>query len=451
MIKTTETLGRITKLNAFLTPLKLMRSKAVTELQVLGINAQQKLSSNDFSLDIVKNIIKEDLSRIKTGVMKDKNLLEIYEKVIDGARTPEELDKCIMKLHKDTSSLTTFNLKKTNNGQNGPTYLINYTRPSKKNTLPQLRNYVVKWSNWNEICSLRLYDLIVQTLFPQIFAIPKTAALDFDKQIHEKGDGDVCALGEVTSAYLKQSFLDIVGKSIQTDDAQLMLMEKVKGSNLIDFAQTKYQYLTAGEKSDLFQKMGNLAMIDLLIGNTDRLIQTRYDANTKEYLLENTTSNLGNLMIDWFPDECKFPTLYAIDNGIKKELISNEIEKVSYNQFIQNLLEDSNKMETLADMMVQSMKNSFHDIAELMAESSKETLTVTRAKFDSIMNDLQNSDAPKVGLINGLKEMSSNFKEVILPFWNSEDALKLKNYLKDNHPPLLDAVSERFQILNFKG
>lgn len=253
------------------------------------------------------------------------------------------------------------------------------------------------------------------------------------------------------SAYLKKSFLDIVGKSNQTHDAQLMLMEKVKGSNLIDFAQTKYEELKLVEKCDLFRKMGHLAMLDLLIGNTDRLIQTRYDTETKQYQLDDLTANLGNLMIDWLPNEDKLPELYAIDNGIKTELITDEMQIKAYNTFIQNQFENPNMIAPLADIIIYSIKTSFQDIAELLTEFSGYPLDQSLAKFEFIMNDLQNPDVAKISLIKGLEEMSSNLKESLLLFWNSKEADKIRGHLKDNHPTLLDAVSERFQKFNFKG
>ncbi len=451
VIQSTHTLKRITQLNDSLAGLKLMRSKAISALHILGTIAKKELSLDQISFDEVKMKVKKGLSEIKTGVKINKSLLEIYEKAIDASENPKQLDKCFSKLLKDTSSITTFNLQKTNNGQNGPTHIISYTRTSKKCLLPQLRNYVVKWSNWNEICSWRLYDVISKSLHMKTIELSKIAALDFKRLIHEKGDWVSESLEETISTDLKQLFIDILGRSIQTTDAQLMLMEKVKGSNLIDFAQTKYQYLDIEEKCDLFQKMGHLAMLDLLIGNTDRLIQTRYDANAKQYLLENITANLGNLMIDWFPDEDRFPLLYAIDNGIKTELITDVTQKDAYNKFIRNQFEDANMKADLADTIIGSIKNSFQDNAEVLAESSKESLTETLAKFDPILKDLQNSDVLKNALVKGLEEMSWKLKEDLLPFWNNNEALKLKRHLNDNFPTLLEAVSERFQIFNSKG
>lgn len=417
MMQSVDTLGRLTNLERSLNPSKIMRSKAISALQLVGTNAQKELEGGA-NLEIVKNTMKERLREINMGLRPNKNLLDIYEKAIDGANTPKKLQKCVSKLQKDTISLPTFMLQKTDQGQNGPTHLVSYTRTS-KNHLPAVRSYVVKWSNWNEICTSKLYDAIS---YP--FAVPSISVLDFEKPTP-----------------LKQSFLDIVGESNQTQDTQLMLMEKVNGSNFIDFAKTKYQYLSEEEKRDLFQKMGQLAMLDLMIGNTDRLIQAYYHTDEEQYRLEDVSANLGNLMIEWFPKEGKLPKLYAIDNGVKPELITDETEKAAYIQFIQ----DTNNVNGLADVMIRFIQKSFQDTAERLAETTKKPLKETKALFADILTDLKTSTLPKIALAKGLEEMLSNFEKG-LPNDKAPE-----NYLKNNHPALLDAVAERLLTLNFRG
>jgi hypothetical protein len=444
VIQSTDTLGRIYKLHNSL--LNRGRGEAMTALKEYGESVKQVLPSDN--MDIAKMTIRLALSQFKTGVRPNKNLEDIYFKAIDDARTPEELKKCISKLIKDTASILTFNLQKTNKGQNGPTHLISYTRSSKKCDLsPTLRNYVVKWSNWNEICSWRLYDTFSKILSSPIFSIPKTSVLDFPGSIHECADWNSHKLEKETITHLKQLLLGVVGKSIQIDDLQLMLMEKVKGSNLIDFAETKYPFLKEDQKIDLFRKMGHLAMLDLLIGNTDRLIQTEYDAKTNQYRLENLTANLGNLMIDWDPNEDKLPELYAIDNSVKKELILDKMHKDKYNEFLQDQFKDS---IPIINTIIRSIQKSFDDIAEELSENSNGTLQESLAKFKSILDDLQKVQL-KIAMKNGLEEMTQAFSQDLLPFWNSFDALKIKNHLDANHPELLKAISERFQTFNFTG
>lgn len=441
VMQSTDTLNRLAKLQDSLSNSRVMRSKAINSLQMIGETAKKELTSDN--MDIVRNVIKKDLSEIKAGIKQDKNLELVYAKVLNEANSPEHLNKSISKLIKDSSSILTFNVQKTNKGQNGPTHLISYTRSSKKCDLPNFRNYVVKWSNWNEICSWRLYDVISRSLLLQTFTVPKAVVLDFQAAVHENVDWGSIELKDETIAHLNQSFHEIVGPSIQKDDLQLMLMEKVKGSNLIDFAQTKYLLLKEEEKIDLFQKMGRLAMLDLLIGNTDRLIQTENDA--LKYQLVDLTANLGNLMINWFPNEGKLPELYAIDNGVKKELISDEIQKEHYDQFIQKIFNNPNEIVVLADAIIRSIQKSFLDIAEELAETSNDSLQVTQARFKPISDDLEKSDTLKLALEKGLTEMHQSFSQDLLPFWDSEKSLKIKNHLEDHYPTLLKAISTRFK------
>lgn len=435
VVKSANTLGRLNRLNDYLVVSGFMRSKGIKALRDFWVQIQNDLSQAS-NLESMSRTIKEGLSQITTGLKRDKKIHDCYVESIEAARTIKELNKCINKNVKDIESLLTFVFQKTQKGQNGPTHLISYTRS--KDSFPQFRNYVVKWSNWNEICSWRLYSVISKS-----FVVPKTAALDFEKNLHEQGNEIAYELDDQISAYLKQSFLDAVGKSTQVQDAQLMLMEKVRGSNLIDFTETKYKFLNQEQKVDLFQKMGNLAMLDLLMGNTDRLIQTKYDGTS--YQLEDLTANLGNLMIEWLPNEDQALELYAIDNGITSALITNETQKNAYNQFVQSQLKDANQMSVIADTIIRSIINSFKDVAE----DSTNRLAALE-KFDPMLNDLK-TDALKTALEKGLQEMFCEFKDHILPFWDSEKSLKVKNHLEKNHPALLNVISERFQLFKIKG
>lgn len=449
VVQSTDTLVRLVKLHNSLLNAKLVRTEAMTALRELGEITMIELSSD--SLDVVKMTVRIAMGQIKKGVRPQKNLGDTYSNAIDGARTLDELKKCISKLIKDTSSILTFNLQRTNKGQNGPTHLISYTRASKKCDRPNLRNYVVKWSNRNEICSWRLYDVFSKISPFPIFTVPKVAALDFDGPgIHEDAEWNSNELKDETSAYIKQSFLGIVGKNIHVDDSKLMLMEKVKGSNLIDFAQTKYSYMSADEKSDLFRKMGYLAMLDLLIGNTDRLIQTEYNTKTGEYRLEDLTANLGNLMIDWFPNEDKLPELYAIDNSVKTELVVSKVQKDKYNELVKDL-NHRDKMAILSDVIIRSIQKSIQDIAEELTETTNETFQESLDKFKPFLEDLCKSDLVKSSLKNGLEEMSQSFTQEFLPFWDSQKTLQIKKYLKDHHPEFFDAISKRFRMFNVNG
>jgi hypothetical protein len=445
VLQTTNTLCRLSQLNDSLAHVKTMRSKGLKEIQDIGEKAKEQLLYND--LDEVKMTMKTALSSIKTGVRENKDISKIYATHIEAATTVNELNKCIRHLLKDSSSLLTFSLEKSDKGQNGPTYIVSYARPSKKYSKPPHREYVIKWTNGNEICSWRLYDIFSQNLPLQPFIVSKVATLDFDKQLHEMGDQTRSILEKQTAIDLKQSLISVVNKSKNPNDTLIMLIEKISGSNLIDFVRVKYPLLKPEEKQNLFEKMGQLAMLDFLLGNTDRLIQTSYNMATKQYQCENQTANLGNLMVDWFPNEGKFPYLYAIDNGIKPQLITDDAEKIAYKQFVHNYFVDSQMIGSLADLIADSMKKSCVEHAELST-----TLDITLAQklkeFEPLMNDLKDPGFLIKSLEKGLNEMSIALKEWLPSFWGNYQALKIKIYLKENYSMLLDAVSERIEILN---
>ncbi len=424
VFQSVNALERLTRLNDCLVTSNFMRNRAVSALQDLWRNAEEDLRLK-VPFDVVYQNVKKELKGIKSGVKTDKNLWNVYKECLRN--TP------ISKLYKDTFSLQTFFLQRTNKGQNGPTHLVSYTRKCNRDGQITVRSYVIKWTNWNEICSWRLYDL-----FAKNWIVPKAAALDFQKCIHEKPDLSCVKLNDRVANDLKQRFLGVVGQNIHPSDSQLMLMEKVKGANLIDFAQTKYPYLNMEEKHDLFRKMGQLAMLDLLYGNTDRLVQTNYDFKTEKYQLEDLTANLGNLMVHWVKDE-GVPELYAIDNGMKLELVTDEKHKEAYNTFIQDQVV---KRPAVIYTIFSSIQKSFGDVAEQLSEKSSKPLKDSLKNFECILGDLKTSHNLKAAMEKGFIETTNDFQKLL-----SHDT----SLINDHHPALHEAMKERFQSFLLKG
>ena len=191
--------------------------------------------------------VKERMIAALDTLQNQPTIYKIYISLLDKATTPEALAKCAKKFIKDIASLNTFALVKTTLGANGPTHIVGYSRFCTKSIFAARRDYVVKWTNWNEIHSSHLYETLTQNL-PHgnqvpLFCVPKTAALDFDKQIHEMSDGTQIPLEQETTCHLKQSFLATAGENNSSSDTQIAFFEKINGTNLFEFVHTKYRDL----------------------------------------------------------------------------------------------------------------------------------------------------------------------------------------------------------------
>lgn len=429
LIPSTNTLWRVNQLNFSIHPLKIYRDKVIRKIEEI----RDVCLEGD--LDQRKIAITQYLNEIKEGLRENQNITQIYASEIDSASSCEELSKFINLLLADLKTLSTFSLKKASRGQFGPTHIISYKRRSA--TPLKNRDYVIKWTNWNEICTSRLLALFAEHL--NSFRIPKLAVLDLENQIHETGNGlrSELPLKDITN--LKKKFADTVGKSNFPQDTKLVFMEKVSGSNLVDFAKTEYAKLHEKQKQDLFKKMGMIAMIDLILGNTDRLIQTAYAA--QEYSLDNQSANFGNLMISWTGAVDEMPILYTIDSGINSDLISNTERKKSYKRFLQIYLNE-NSIPDLAKSIAASMEKSLEDYANLETEN-KMPLNIAREKFHCLQEDLNNPEIFQQPLEKGLKTMLSELKKNLSHFWSGS----IQEYLKKNQPEMFETLSEQLNIL----
>lgn len=224
-------------------------------------------------------------------------------------------------------------------------------------------------------------------------------------------------------------------------DNQILLMEKISGSNLFDFAREKHENLSIAQKEKLFERLSRLAFLDVIMGNFDRLIQVNYDKQADSFKLTDLESNLGNVMIIWSGEESEQPELYAIDNGVDPLLVEDPKYKEKYLQFLEKLLSSSKMAENLADFMAQSMLNCL----ETNAKEEEEKIDIE--KFTSFREDLSIEGIARPAFARGITRMMDHLRTTLLPSWESEKSEPLKNYLLTIYPELLQAVSERLTII----
>ncbi len=420
------------------------------QLKTIWEKASLQLASSN--LNDVKETMKSALSTIENV----DPVYKIYTTMIDDATTPEALGKCSRKLLKDIASLSfAFEKTKTSAGINGPTYIVGYSRYSSKCALSKRRDYIVKWTSWNEIYSSRIYDALSQFLSSknQPFLVPKLAALDFDKRIHDQHDCKQLSLEEETAAHLKQSYRAIAGKNTNKEETQIILVEKINGSNLFDFVTMKYKFLNLHQKQALFKKIGQLCILDLAIGNPDRLAPAFEFGFGNQFTFKPTLpANFCNVMIDWEPNTSNSDPLmefYAIDNGFDSDLISNKDQDKAYQQFLSNNLCSTYKaLQALVTMTLTSLSEGI--LLKIKTAGAPRAVQKTGIACKLFQEDLKNNNIAYNALLLGLTDMITTLKESLPYFWESEEGLNLKNYLTTTHPELLEAISGRLAVFNKK-
>ncbi len=440
VFKAASTLVRLVQLDNAL-PKNKTRTKTIGDLAQLWIQANEQLTG---SLDVEKKVVSE---KLKTA---NNRIYLVYANDIEAAKTFPELKKCRERFLKDVKSIQINPIQKTHKGLNGPTYLVSYPRLKVNGDMPKLQNYVIKWTHWDEICSTRLYAALSECLQMSKelkFTVPSAAALDFDAMIHETTEGSHQLLSEESNQALKIKFealLKTMDPKLTPSEQQIMLMERVPGANLFDFAMRVYPTLGHEQKVSLFRQLGFLAILDLVTGNSDRLIRVIYDEKSSSFNLETFEANLGNAMVVYNAAESVFPSIVAIDNRIDANLINDLAQSEKYNQFLRELFDNPKMIDSLGEAMLISIQSAVN----LQIEDEDDPIEAKKG-LQQFSQDLKTIALP--AMKEGLAQMASKLKGSISTFWEQEQNAPLKNHLNWAHPEFLRAVDERFKIFTKKA
>ncbi len=446
VLETMDTLQRLSEFDVIINNLN--RKSLLEKLGNIWIGGENSL----VSLEEKKAALCETLTR---SFRLAPGLAKYYGPLINAIETEEDFKRCLHNFRLDAKSILSKSpLVKSCRGQNGPTFLVGYTRLDSNFEHPSLQKFVLKWTHWNEACSTRIYDAFSRQcacLYSERldFIVPKASVFDLNSCMYEMIDCSKKQLNNEMAQKFRDKFDGIrlaVCPGMQPKDDQIMLIERVAASNLYDFADKKFKELSFEQKQELYVGLGRLAMLDVFMGNTDRLVQFGDYNPSKGFELVPWESNLGNVMIGLTSGERAGLFLYAIDNGIDQRLITDSKCNAAYNLFLEQLLGDQNMLERLAGVMIPSIAK---DIRDHLAQSDiKDPNQFNQLKLDLefFILDL-NSEEAKSEILHGLADMCKKLNEVLLPFWESKQSDFLKQHLSETHPILLEVISGRFEIL----
>lgn len=245
---------------------------------------------------------------------------------------------------------------KSNKGCEGPTLLASFIDHS------HLEEYVLKWVPRLELSCNRLYQCLSQcdSNCSHSFEVPKSAGLDFKTEpfIHELIDGTKIPLSigdQKTLTGSLEKILQIIHPLIHgvppiKFKKRIMLSERVNAANLLDFALTTFNPKNTEQNIKLFERLGCLAFLDILMGQFDRFVPIDFYDEAKHYSFTQNVANLGNVLItsDYH--------LVAIDNG----LFFGEPEfNEHYLVFLKNLFSEPEFFKRIAKTMFRAIRDSF--------------------------------------------------------------------------------------------
>lgn len=411
------------KLYSILTTYKAMKCDVQSRMMKIWKEAHPQLSESNF-----RDIVQVSLAKIEAMNFR---LSDPYTEV-KSLKSLEAAQELLHRYIEDRHYLTDRMVVHSEAGDRG-TLIVNYPTSGEAN-----KDHVIKWVNSHEINSTRLYQFFSKKL-PNTFSVPEFAQIHLDRQLHITLNKELVQIQEPLFRRLKKNYeelLSIVPRSDQTieliqDTLQnkiLMFSEKVGGEGLFDFINSKYAEMEKPEKEKLFQKIGNLALVDLFLHQNDRINVIKYNKEKSKYELAlkahhvvSEETNLNNLMVDFSEDVA----VYAIDNGLEGEKTLQEM--TLYTQFLNELFAQENWMDSLSQAIVETFEN-------------------TLIQFGSSDNEqMFIDDLNSFGIAAIKSGISIMFTDLSLLFQNFQtDEL---SELLASSPDLLTAISERSNLL----
>jgi hypothetical protein len=472
VIRTAGTLLRLQQMDALLPAEDHQKRQPILEaIEKIWKNALQHLDTSSSPI-AVKEQIRKGFSELggtwgkliggfagtRVGNAAAENVYTLCKSELENAQTILDLQRCVLRFLKDTKSLRIHPLQKSHCGVNGPTLLVSYPRnnneltESYEFTDSQLNTFVVKWTTRNEFLTTKIYSHFSRYC---AFLVPQASCIDLAEKTHIMIDGFMNDLSSEMADCLKNSFLAIAktfNSELEPKHEQILLLERLPGDNLFDFARRKYPDLSLEQRAKLFNQLGQLAIVDLLVGNQDRFIKADFDNQKNKYQISNASiSNLGNAMVTWHGNidlqTEATPQVYAIDNGIgtgldNEALIHDKNGKTEYIAFLTELFTNPKREELLVTAMAESLKSAFKAKAddECKKDSKDDRLDIILKQIKPCIDDLDSTWC-REAFRRGMQEISDTF----LPAWESHEIEVLRNQLS-GYPELLESVTKRVEI-----
>ena len=337
----------------------------------------QTVPAENFPEDKASEMLEERISRFP------RDLQTIYR--TDFSDNRRDIPSRINRLVKDVFSAKCFSLIRSIHGRDG-TLLLRHTRAGNENPREWIENAVIKWTTPLESASSDVFKFFLDDIY-----IPEGAALDFNKGVLIKNNGNEILSEKIDSAHLQNSFKLLRG-NCSSDEAEhqcVMISERLNAANLADYVvNNHWRDLQLEQKQAIFRKVAKLAIADLIIGNHDRATMFAFRSTDLDEFHE---ANIGNIMIREETNKSKFPLVCAIDNGIQEENLVDGENYAEYNNGLSVLLRDSDWKKNISRAIINSFTKAFSMSSSFFEEINRNR-DLVQISLDSFVADLQGQD-----------------------------------------------------------
>ncbi|MDP1608349.1 MAG: hypothetical protein Q8L98_03430 [Chlamydiales bacterium] len=440
-----ESVNQTTKLLELLTINSNLSVRRDESLQkIIEIFNRNLLNSENQALNSIKeNLIRSLAECSSTGLPTRRVSKTITNSLISKIEEISSIEELMAISKKTTNYCTTLRsislpIKKSANGYNGPTLLVHYTKPSKSGEKQVA--YVLKWTQKEETAGNLLYNFFIRHTSSKL-AIPAHTWHDFEARVYKNINDELEDLNDPLS--LSKALLDIpmaMNPNMKLFGDKVMIIEKIQGDTLYEFARFKYESLSESQKTALFLELGKLAILDLLLGNTDRLQQPKWSNFHPE--LDTYRANLGNIMLS--SQENGDIKVHPIDNAVEESLITEPKKRTNYSAFIHSLFATKESEKVMSSAVVGSLQTALTRAVERARCDNEAAAEALQQQLQPMLDDLQRIALPVVE--EGMKQMIHSLRNTLIPAWHSERSALLKEQMGELHPELLTVIEEHIQV-----
>lgn len=339
----------------------------------------------------------------------------------------DSFEQAINRLMRDIVTVITPPVRRTFQGLEGPTFLVNFTEFNPDNSIERFKGCVIKWTNWNEIGCSTIYKFFATR---GLFSVPVTSAYDLEKEIFTENNGSQRSIAANEVARIDRMFIDLrntCAPECHAEDPHVMISEKINGENIRAFTYTKFASLNETQKYALFKQLGSISLLDLIFGNDDRMVPIQLDEETGCYTLKADEANLGNAMVTW-DEEDELPQVHAIDNGIDNRFLDEPQLAENYRTFLQTLLQSPTFIKDLAESMVQNIESTVEGTSNKLSQSPAAYDHIKAEKMLAFKKQLR--PLALEAFQEGITEMKRVLKGHLITEWKSEKTAALKQTIQ---------------------
>ncbi len=367
-------------------------------------------------------------SSISAKALMDKVQSPYFSAYVSGDSadlTKELVAEISMQILNDIPSLVIAPARPSTLGAYGPTFLIDYPRTLESD----YSQFVIKSTDPFETVCNQIYQTFCQILEDDAMKlqVPAFSSIDFEKGEYFDPEGFSLHLEDKTAPLSR----DIIRIGYNTYKRvhylqTALLLEKIPGQTMYDFVNSeRYDLATKEQKKDLFFKIGELSLLDFMIGNSDRFVSIDV---THGFFLIESAANLGNALVH-LQDE--FFSLFLIDNGIDTLLC-----------------EHANQLQ---ELRAKAFREQYLTFLKTQISSDKGLQKLAFNIFSSIfyyIKDTPEDEEFFTSIFEGILYMNGKIKGTLLPFWRSGEADSLKRKIAQNAPGVLQPLDQRINTFS---